>query len=103
MKRPDSIGVRLSVFAKFLEPRVGVEPTTCRLRIDCSTTELPRPCFMTIASAENHCQFAPNRMCLEIFNERRGTSPSQCRRRPTKTEIATTGCIARGLSGDGGR
>ena len=26
-----------------LEPRVGVEPTTCRLRIDCSTTELPRP------------------------------------------------------------
>src|SRR6267378_277201 len=28
---------------KELEPRVGVEPTTCRLRIDCSTTELPRP------------------------------------------------------------
>jgi dipeptidyl aminopeptidase/acylaminoacyl peptidase len=28
-----------------LEPRVGVEPTTCRLRIGCSTTELPRPCF----------------------------------------------------------
>src|ERR1700758_2396938 len=26
-----------------LEPRVGVEPTTCRLRIGCSTTELPRP------------------------------------------------------------
>jgi hypothetical protein len=26
-----------------VEPRVGVEPTTCRLRIDCSTTELPRP------------------------------------------------------------
>ena len=25
-----------------LEPRVGVEPTTCRLRIGCSTTELPR-------------------------------------------------------------
>src|ERR1700720_4740759 len=25
-----------------MEPRVGVEPTTCRLRIDCSTTELPR-------------------------------------------------------------
>src|SRR6267378_5321347 len=28
---------------KILEPRVGVEPTTCRLRIGCSTTELPRP------------------------------------------------------------
>ena len=28
---------------KTMEPRVGVEPTTCRLRIDCSTTELPRP------------------------------------------------------------
>src|SRR5260370_19822968 len=26
-----------------MEPRVGVEPTTCRLRIGCSTTELPRP------------------------------------------------------------
>src|SRR6266404_480378 len=26
-----------------MEPRVGVEPTTCRLRIRCSTTELPRP------------------------------------------------------------
>src|SRR6201997_1723627 len=26
-----------------VEPRVGVEPTTCRLRIGCSTTELPRP------------------------------------------------------------
>src|SRR5437667_7879365 len=25
-----------------VEPRVGVEPTTCRLRIGCSTTELPR-------------------------------------------------------------
>jgi hypothetical protein len=29
--------------AKDMEPRVGVEPTTCRLRIGCSTTELPRP------------------------------------------------------------
>ena len=28
---------------KIVEPRVGVEPTTCRLRIGCSTTELPRP------------------------------------------------------------
>ncbi len=26
-----------------MEPRVGIEPTTCRLRIGCSTTELPRP------------------------------------------------------------
>jgi hypothetical protein len=30
-------------YRKILEPRVGVEPTTCRLRIGCSTTELPRP------------------------------------------------------------
>jgi hypothetical protein len=30
-----------------LEPRVGVEPTTCRLRIGCSTTELPRPWLIT--------------------------------------------------------
>ena len=26
-----------------LEPRAGLEPATCRLRIGCSTTELPRP------------------------------------------------------------
>src|SRR5467141_1857019 len=31
---------------KILEPRVGVEPTTCRLRIGCSTTELPRPLIL---------------------------------------------------------
>src|SRR5580692_10819596 len=42
---------------RMMEPRVGVEPTTCRLRIDCSTTELPRPVLLTIASAENFCQF----------------------------------------------
>src|SRR5713101_3624117 len=40
-----------------LEPRVGVGPTTCRLRIGCSTTELPRPPLITIALAENYCQF----------------------------------------------
>ena len=48
----DLVGV-----AKKVEPRVGVEPTTCRLRIDCSTTELPRLVLLTIASAENFCQF----------------------------------------------
>ena len=31
---------------RIVEPRVGVEPTTCRLRIGCSTTELPRPCLI---------------------------------------------------------
>src|SRR6202035_4599321 len=31
-----------TIAGKKLEPRVGVEPTTCRLRIGCSTTELPR-------------------------------------------------------------
>src|SRR5437899_7552765 len=40
-----------------VEPRVGVEPTTCRLRIGCSTTELPRPAQTTIAFAQNYCQF----------------------------------------------
>ena len=30
------------VRARWMEPKVGVEPTTCRLRIGCSTTELPR-------------------------------------------------------------
>ena len=38
--------------AKEMEPRVGVEPTTCRLRIGCSTTELPRPnCYKRRRSA----------------------------------------------------
>ena len=27
---------------KKVEPRAGLEPATCRLRIGCSTTELPR-------------------------------------------------------------
>src|SRR5437667_10244497 len=31
------------LYTRTVEPRVGVEPTTCRLRIGCSTTELPRP------------------------------------------------------------
>src|ERR1700674_947446 len=44
-------------YKEILEPRVGVEPTTCRLRIGCSTTELPRPALLTIASAEIFCQF----------------------------------------------
>ena len=26
-----------------VEPRVGIEPTTCRLRIDCTAVVLPRP------------------------------------------------------------
>src|SRR5713226_10700772 len=86
-----------------MEPRVGVEPTTCRLRIDCSTTELPRPCFMTIAPAENHCQFTANGMCGKVFNGKTGASPSRCRCLPGETERATRECISRGLWGDGGR
>src|SRR4029077_20102913 len=34
-------GVTIAIQRR-MEPRVGVEPTTCRLRIGCSTTELPR-------------------------------------------------------------
>jgi hypothetical protein len=52
-------GQPIDVFglARTMEPRARVELATCRLRIGCSTTELPRPCFNTIASAENQCQF----------------------------------------------
>ena len=35
-------GPRRNAF-KEMEPRAGLEPATCRLRIGCSTTELPRP------------------------------------------------------------
>ena len=49
-----------------LEPRVGVEPTTCRLRIGCSTTELPRPALFTITSAENYCQFIRENRVLSV-------------------------------------
>src|SRR6266481_3873711 len=103
MKKPDSIGVRLRFFAKFLEPRVGVEPTTCRLRIDCSTTELPRPCFMTIAPAENHCQFVVNGLCGKVFSGKTGTSPSRRRYPPGERERPTRDCISRDLWGHGGR
>src|SRR5437667_4874143 len=34
------------LYTRTVEPRVGVEPTTCRLRIGCSTTELPRPLIL---------------------------------------------------------
>src|SRR6266478_9954524 len=42
---------------EILEPRARVELATCRLRIGCSTTELPRPAQTTIAFAQNYCQF----------------------------------------------
>src|SRR4029077_11792337 len=84
-----------------LEPRVGVEPTTCRLRIDCSTTELPRPCLMTIAPAENHCQFAGNGKCGKVFNGKTGTWPSRHRCPPAEREKATRGCTSRGPWGGG--
>src|SRR5713226_3998347 len=44
-----------------MEPRVGVEPTTCRLRIGCSTTELPR------LGAENYLSIC--RKLLSILQE----------------------------------
>src|SRR5467141_1061030 len=49
---------------KILEPRVGVEPTTCRLRIGCSTTELPRPLILKdlrlpVKQSENFALFLP--------------------------------------------
>ena len=42
---------------KKVEPRARVELATCRLRIGCSTTELPRPALKTITFAEKFCQF----------------------------------------------
>ena len=40
-----------------MEPRVGVEPTTCRLRIGCSTTELPRLCWLISGLSRFYCPF----------------------------------------------
>src|SRR5713101_5607680 len=56
----------IQFISKRLEPRVGVEPTTCRLRIGCSTTELPRPALTTIAFAENYCQFIARNGVLSV-------------------------------------
>jgi hypothetical protein len=50
-----------------LEPRARVELATCRLRIGCSTTELPRPVFFTIASAESCRQFS-SKMSVLIWS-----------------------------------
>src|SRR6266403_2603165 len=60
-----------------MEPRVGVEPTTCRLRIGCSTTELPRPLIIkdllpcqtyfgpTAIKLPSNCHHSlPNRRCV---------------------------------------
>src|SRR5208282_3439471 len=59
-----------------MEPRERVELSTCRLRIGCSTTELPRLVLLTIASAENWCQFISEAEVL-AFSARRGTWPSR--------------------------
>src|SRR5437660_7837546 len=50
---------------RMLEPRVGVEPTTCRLRIGCSTTELPRPLIIKdLFPRSNSCvKLASNLRC----------------------------------------
>src|SRR5580700_3756096 len=87
---------------RMMEPREEVEPTTYRLRIDCTTTELPRPCFMTIAPAKNHCQFDAKGLCREMFSGRRGTSPSRRRCPPGERERTTRECISCGLLGGDG-
>src|SRR5260370_20389436 len=56
----------IQFMSKRLERRVGVEPTTCGLRIGCSTTELPRPALTTIAFAENYCQFIAQNGVLSV-------------------------------------
>jgi hypothetical protein len=37
------MGIETGKLKEILEPRARVELATCRLRIGCSTTELPRP------------------------------------------------------------
>src|SRR5688500_9286048 len=41
------------------EPQVGIEPTTARLRIECSTTELLWRCAMPWSGLEPLCLSAP--------------------------------------------
>ena len=43
-KRPDPLFLApvLDILGEKMEPAVGIEPTTCRLRIDCTTTVLRR-------------------------------------------------------------
>jgi hypothetical protein len=53
---------------KRLEPRAGLEPATCRLRIGCSTTELPRRAITTIAFAQKTCQFI-REICMFLARE----------------------------------
>src|SRR5260221_556773 len=63
---------------RILEPRARVELATCRLRIGCSTTELPRPLLITkdlrtctsLFSVNCH-QFAIN-FTKMLFNLRHG-------------------------------
>jgi hypothetical protein len=56
-KRPEDMPLALTVFA----PRVGLEPTTKRLTVACSTIELPRNMFIPrqltlISLARNGCR-----------------------------------------------
>ena len=62
-----------------MEPRARVELATCRLRIGCSTTELPRPSLFTIAFAEKECQFA-----TMLFGNPLITVRFRCREQPGK-------------------
>ena len=57
-----------------MEPRARVELATCRLRIGCSTTELPRPAFTTIASTDFFCQFTAINALLDTTASTRRSS-----------------------------
>ena len=41
--RPVWIITKGYLTSTYVEPGVGIEPTTCALQVRCSTTELPRP------------------------------------------------------------
>ena len=60
----------LLIQKRILEPRARVELATCRLRIGCSTTELPRLGVITIAFAEKECQFAGDFLVRNVLGRR---------------------------------
>ena len=61
-----------------MEPRAGLEPATCRLRIGCSTTELPRLCVdstivnftETLSGLHDRCVLLTSRSRLPAIRSR---------------------------------
>src|SRR5258708_38327107 len=97
-----------------MEPRERVELATCRLRIGCSTTELPRlrtenyisirgkllSIYQRIGRSFSRSQTTAK--CLRDVNARTGTWPSQSRYRTAERAAAPTQHILREPFGDAG-